>query len=325
MSLQLYDLKHGSKANLARALALIEAKGDDPAVLDLLDEAFADAKGHVIGVTGPPGVGKSTLVSALIGRLRERGETVGVIAVDPSSKRRGGALLGDRTRFVIDPDDAGVFVRSMAARDELGGLAALTMPAVVLMRALFDRVIVETVGVGQSETAIGDVADTIVFAVQPASGDSLQFMKAGIVEIPDIAVVTKGDLGGHADRAARELKGALELATDGEAERIAIHVVSATEGRGIDALMVSIDLHRSRLGGARQLAERHAEQSGLWLAKRIHDVFGRRGLARAGARLERAPRRPFRAYAELSAVLDANDKSTQDGTQGATVAASACN
>ncbi|MFW5678851.1 MAG: ArgK/MeaB family GTPase [Pseudomonadota bacterium] len=315
----LSDLRHGTKADLARALARLEARGDDPAMLDLLDEAFADARGHVIGVTGPPGVGKSTLVSAMIADLRARAETVGVIAVDPSSKRRGGALLGDRTRFVLDPEDRGVFVRSMAARDELGGLAALTTPAVVLMRALFDRVIVETVGVGQSETAIGDVADTVVFAVQPASGDSLQFMKAGIVEIPDVAVVTKGDLGGHADRAARELRGALEMATDGASGRIAVHVVSAAEGRGIHDLMAAIDEHRRRLGDARALAQRHAEQAGWWLRRRIHDVFGRRGLARAAKRLETEPRRPFRAYAELSAVLEANDRSTQSGTQGETV------
>ncbi len=321
----LAELRSGTKADLARALARIEAAADDPAVVDLLDAAFADARGHVVGVTGPPGVGKSTLVSALIARLRGRGETVGVVAVDPSSKRRGGALLGDRTRFVLDPGDRGIFVRSMAARDELGGLAALTMPAVVLMRALFDRVVVETVGVGQSETAIGDVADTVVFAVQPASGDSLQFMKAGIVEIPDVAVVTKGDLGGHADRAARELQGALELATDGAGGRIAIHVVSAAEDRGIDALLASIDAHRCALGRPRALLERHAAQAGLWLQRRVHDQFGRHGLARARAlgRLETEPRRPFRAYAELAAVLAPNDRSTQSGTHGSTVAAPA--
>ncbi len=316
-------LRGGGKAALARALARIEATGDDGAVLDLLDEAFADARAHVVGITGPPGVGKSTLVSALIRCFRGRGLTVGVVAVDPSSKRRGGALLGDRTRFDLDPDDRNVFVRSMAARDELGGLAALTMPTVVLMRALFDRVIVETVGVGQSETAIGDVADTVVFAVQPASGDSLQFMKAGIVEIPNVAVVTKGDLGAHAERAARELKAALDLVAEGD--DVPIHIVRAAEGTGIDALVAAIETHAARLGGPRALAERRAEQAGLWLQRRLHDAFGRRGLARARHEigLEPAPRRPFSTYAEVSSALEAKERSTQSGTQGSTTASPA--
>ena len=158
----------------------------------------------MIGLTGPPGVGKSTLVSAFVRAWRERGRTVGVIAVDPSSRRTRGALLGDRTRIDVDPDDQGVFVRSMAARDRLGGLADLCAAAMVLMRALYDVVLIETVGVGQSETEIAEIADTVVFAVQPGSGDSLQFMKAGIVEIPDIALVTKADLGG--DRRARQAR-----------------------------------------------------------------------------------------------------------------------
>ena len=122
----------------------------------------------MIGLTGPPGVGKSTLVSALVRAWRARGRTVGVIAVDPSSRRTGGALLGDRTRIDVDPDDQGVFVRSMAARDRLGGLADLCAAATVLMRALYDVVLIETVGVGQSETEIADLADTVVFASSPA-------------------------------------------------------------------------------------------------------------------------------------------------------------
>ena len=318
----LASLRQGGKPALARALAAIEAQADRAEIAHLLDEAFADGRAHVLGVTGPPGVGKSTLIAALIDRFRRRGETVGIIAVDPSSKLRGGALLGDRTRFHHDPSDRGVFVRSMAARDELGGLAALAMPGVVLMRALFDRVIVETVGVGQSETAIGDVADTVLFAVQPASGDSLQFMKAGIVEIPHVAVVTKGDLGGHAERAARELEGALALATDGRGSTVAIRVVSASDGRGIDDLVAAIDAHREQLGGPRRLAERRRAQAGTWLARKVHEEFGRRGLARARAagRIDAAPARPFTTYAELSGVLTANEGSTQSGIQGSTTA-----
>jgi LAO/AO transport system kinase len=322
---RLAALRAGGKPALARALAAIEAKGDDPETLALLDAAFADPKAHVVGMTGPPGVGKSTLAAALIGALRRRGETVGVIAVDPSSKRRGGALLGDRTRILHDPEDAGLYVRSMAARDELGGLAALTMPALVLMRALFDRVLVETVGVGQSETTIGEVADTVVFAVQPASGDSLQFMKAGIVEVPHLAVVTKADMGGPAERAARELEAALAMAEpEGDDWSIQVRLVAAAENRGIDELVADLDRHRAALGEG--LAARRRDQAGAWLERRLHDLYGRRGLAQLraeGERLADPTDRPFGAYAELSARLEAKVRSNQSGTRGETTTVSA--
>ncbi len=309
-------VRAGGKAALARALAAIEADADNPEVAALLDAAFAAPCGHVIGITGPPGVGKSTLVAALIERFRDAGETVGVIAVDPSSRRRGGALLGDRTRILHDPEDKGLFVRSMAAREQLGGLAALTMPALVLMRAVFDRLIVETVGVGQSETTIGDVADTVVFAAQPASGDSLQFMKAGIVEVPHLVVVTKADMGGPAERAARELEAALALAEPEDDWSVAIRLVAAPEGRGIAELVSDLDAHRAQIP---DLAGRRREQAGLWLQRQMHDLYGRRGLGQLQrqGRLPDAPSAPFRAYAELSAVLEAKLRSTQSGTQGA--------
>ncbi len=318
-------IEAGGKPALARALAQIEAAEAEPATVALLDAAFAAPRGHVVGMTGPPGVGKSTLAAALIDALRARGETVGVIAVDPSSKRRGGALLGDRTRILHDPEDAGLYVRSMAARDELGGLAALTMPALVLMRALFDRVLVETVGVGQSETTIGEVADTVVFAAQPASGDSLQFMKAGIVEVPHIAVVTKADMGGPAERAARELEAALAMAEPEEDDwEIKVRLVSAAEKRGIDELVADLDRHRELLGG--RLDERRRVQAGAWLERRLHDLYGRRGLRELRAEGERiaAPTdRPFSTYAELSARLEAKVRSSQSGSRGATTAVSA--
>ena len=184
----------------------------------------AQPRAHVVGVTGPPGVGKSSLCAALVAAWRKDGKTVGVIAVDPSSKASGGALLGDRVRIVHDPADDGVFVRSMAARDRLGGLADQTLAAMVVMRALFDRVLIETVGVGQSETDVAGVADTVVFCVQPGSGDSLQFMKAGIVEIPHLIVVTKADLGaagraGARRRGGRAVAGRRRRATTGRSRR----------------------------------------------------------------------------------------------------------
>ena len=322
---RLAALRAGGKSALARALAAIEAAEAAPAQIELLDAAFAAPRGHVVGMTGPPGVGKSTLAAALIDELRARGETVGVIAVDPSSKRRGGALLGDRTRILHDPEDDGLYVRSMAAREELGGLAALTMPALVLMRALFDRVLVETVGVGQSETTIGEVADTVVFAAQPASGDSLQFMKAGIVEVPHIAVVTKADMGGPAERAARELEAALAMAEPEEDDwEIKVRLVAAAERRGITELLDDLDRHRALLGEG--LAARRRAQAGAWLERRLHDLYGRRGLAELraeGEELAAPTDRPFGAYAELSARLEAKVRSSQSGTRGATTAASA--
>jgi LAO/AO transport system kinase len=169
----------------------------------------AEAPAHVIGVTGPPGAGKSTLLGELVGAWRAAGRTVAALAVDPSSRRSGGALLGDRARIPYDPEDRGVFIRSTAAAGRLGGLAPATRAAAHALAAAFDVVVVETVGVGQSETEIAEVADTVAVIVQPGSGDVLQFLKAGIMEIPDVLVVTKADLGAVALRARRDLHAAL--------------------------------------------------------------------------------------------------------------------
>ncbi|HLN24000.1 MAG TPA: AAA family ATPase, partial [Patescibacteria group bacterium] len=155
----LSSLRSGGKGALARALARIEQAPDAEDVIALLSQAYEAPLAQVVGMTGPPGVGKSTLMNALIQGWRARGRRVACIAVDPSSRRSGGALLGDRTRLSTDPEDQGIFVRSMAARDRLGGLAGLTVAAMVLMRALYDVVLIETVGVGQSETDVVGVAD----------------------------------------------------------------------------------------------------------------------------------------------------------------------
>ena len=167
-----------------------------------------EAPGHIIGVTGPPGAGKSTLLSALVRAWRDRGRTVAVLAVDPSSKRSGGSLLGDRARIDFDPSDRGLFIRSTAAGERLGGLAPATRAAAQALSPAFDVVVIETVGVGQSETEVADVADTVAVIVQPGSGDALQFIKSGIMETPDVLVVTKADLGQIAVRARRDLSAA---------------------------------------------------------------------------------------------------------------------
>jgi len=270
-------LKSGGKRALADALNAIEAQAGEASVTALLDEAYDAPRGHVLGLTGPPGVGKSTLISALIRALRDEGATVGVIAVDPSSRSSRGALLGDRTRFVTDPADKGVFVRSMAARDRLGGLSEMTYPALVLMRALYDIVIVETVGVGQSETDIADIADTVVLCAQPGSGDALQFMKAGVMEIPDMVVVTKADLGQLALRAVADLKGALSLAA-GRRGSAAPQVLScsAYTGQGIAELAAAL-LRRAGEGvdsGHRRVQGAH------WLRTHLAEAFGREGVER---------------------------------------------
>jgi LAO/AO transport system kinase len=295
---------------MARALARIETAPDEAATTDLLDAAYHDAKAQVIGLTGPPGVGKSTLISRLIEALRAEGRSVGVIAIDPSSRRSGGALLGDRVRLVQGAEDPGVFVRSMAARDRLGGLAAEAFAATLLMRAVYDRVIVETVGVGQSETDVAMIADTIVLCVQPGSGDSLQYIKAGIAEIPDIAVIGKADLGGMAARAERDLEAALALARRADGWSVPIVPASGTKAEGIARLMQAMADHGRHLEGDGRLHDRRRAQAERWLAEAIRDELGRHGLERArrAGGLELAPGQgPFGALHRIIAALGERD------------------
>jgi LAO/AO transport system kinase len=289
-------LAAGGKAALARALTALERAPGDPAVVALLDAAWGAPKGVAVGLTGPPGVGKSTLVNGLLGRLRASGATVGVIAVDPSSRLSGGSLLGDRSRIATDPEDAGAFVRSMAARSHLGGLAEITFPAIVLLRAVFDWVIVETVGVGQSETEIADCTDLVVACVQPGSGDSLQFMKAGVMEVPDLVLVTKGDLGAAATRAAAEVRGALSLAGAAPPE---VAVVSAWTGEGLDVVAARIvALATAPSATAARPGLRNA-QGRAWTEARLVESFGRVGHRLLAPHVP-VNRSPFDAAARIS-------------------------
>ena len=305
-------LRAGGKRALAAALAALERDPEGEAAQALLDAAWREPRAHVVGVTGPPGVGKSSLCAALVAAWRRSGKTVGVIAVDPSSRSTGGALLGDRVRIVQDASDDGAFVRSMAARDRLGGLADQTLAAMVLMRALFDRVLIETVGVGQSETDVAGVADTVVFCVQPGSGDSLQFMKAGIVEIPHLIAVTKADLGAAAERARADVAGALSLAGAGGDWPVRTLAVSSRTGAGIADLMAALEAHRSHLAADGRLAIARHRQSEGWLAESLRDRYGRVGIGRLG-RLGfdlalPAGAQPFERMRALGAALSTSDE-----------------
>jgi GTPase len=267
------------------ALNLLENRSPDarPEIAALLAEVApgrlgGEAGAHVVGVTGPPGAGKSTLLSALTRAWRAGGRTVAVLAVDPTSKRSGGALLGDRARIDADPADRGLFIRSTAAGERLGGLAPGTRAAAQALSAAFDVVVIETVGVGQSETEVAEAADTVAVVVQPGSGDVLQFLKAGIMEVPDVLVVTKADLGQVALRARRDLSAALRSLGERDVPVVAVSSLPPVEG--IDDLVAALDAHRARLdvGAARVRARRLGA-----LADFIAE-HGERGLRALGGR-----------------------------------------
>ena len=281
-------LREGDRSAAAAALNVIENRADTDATRALLTELSPAALGgepaaHVIGITGPPGAGKSSLLSALVAEWRRRGTTVAVLAVDPSSKRSGGSLLGDRARIDHDPRDDGVLIRSTAAGGRLGGLAAATREATEALAPAFDVVVIETVGVGQSETDVEDVCDTVAVVVQPASGDVLQFLKAGIMEVPDLLVVTKADLGEVATRSRRDLGQALKAV--GSPGVPVLAVSSVPPPSGIEALADALDAHRestdlaerrvrARRGAAlREFAAEHGERA-------LRDLGGRRAAER---------------------------------------------
>jgi LAO/AO transport system kinase len=258
-------LRDGDRSAAPAALNVIEDR--TPAGRERARELLAEvspaklggeAPAHIVGVTGPPGAGKSSLLSALVKHWRTAGRTVAVLAVDPSSKRSGGSLLGDRARIEHDPRDDGVLIRSTAAGGRLGGLAAPTREAAQALAPAYDVVVVETVGVGQSETDVEELCDTTVVVVQPASGDTLQFLKAGIMEVPDVLVVTKADLGDVALRARRDLASALRAL--GARATPVVSVSSVPPPSGIDELVAALDEHRDALDidAARSRARRLA-------------------------------------------------------------------
>ena len=246
----------GDKRALARAISLVEnrdSEGDR-----LVAELFPRTGGaRIVGITGPPGVGKSTLIGAICARLREDEREVGVLSIDPSSPFTQGAVLGDRIRLAEHFLDPGIFIRSMATRGSLGGLAEAALQAALLMDASGkDDVLLETVGVGQGEIDVVDHADTIVLALMPGSGDSIQALKAGVMEIPDVIVVNKCE---HplADTMVREVKSVLALGPE-RSWRVPVVRTEATKGEGISELVETIDAHRRHIEEEGTLAERRA-------------------------------------------------------------------
>jgi LAO/AO transport system kinase len=288
-------LREGDRSAAAAALNVIENRADRETAWALLGEVSPTSLGqepdaHVIGITGPPGAGKSSLLSALVAEWRERGKTVAVLAVDPSSKRSGGSLLGDRARIEHDPKDDGILIRSTAAGGRLGGLAAATREAAEALAPAFDVVVIETVGVGQSETDVEDVCDTVAVVVQPASGDVLQFLKAGIMEVPDLLVVTKADLGDVAARSRRDLGQALKAL--GAPDVPVLSVSSVPPPSGIAELADALEAHRERtdLAERRVRARRGAalrEFTAEHGERALRDLGGRRAAERLLAEQDR--------------------------------------
>ncbi len=271
-------LRSGDRRALARAISLVE--NGDPLARELVRETYPDTgRAEVVGMTGPPGVGKSSLVSALVRLVRAQGRTIGVVSVDPSSPFTAGALLGDRIRLADHFLDRDVFIRSMGTRGHLGGLAEATLQAALLLDAFGkDVLFVETVGTGQSEVEITGIADTVVLALMPGSGDSIQALKAGIMEIPDVIVVNKRD---HpaAKTMLNEVRSILGLG--GERDWTPpIVLTEAVRGEGIEELWAAIGDHRRHLEESGKLAERRGEQ----LAGEVFAVAS----GRAKAHLERA-------------------------------------
>jgi LAO/AO transport system kinase len=281
----------GDKRALARGISLVE--DDDPEGWDLVRTVYPrTGNASVVGFTGPPGAGKSTLIGSLIRLKRARDRQIAVLSIDPSSPFRGGALLGDRIRLSEHFLDPGVYIRSMATRGALGGLAEAALQAALLMDAAGnDDVFLETVGVGQAEVDVIDHADSIVLVLIPGSGDSIQALKAGVMEIPDIIVVNKSD---HplTDTMVREIRGVLSLAPQ-EGWHVPIVKTEAARGEGVDALLEKLDEHRAHVEAEGTLSERRRRNL-------MSEVLGL-----ATMRLRRALEASLHEDPEVAELLDA--------------------
>jgi LAO/AO transport system kinase len=283
-------IRDGDTRALARAITLVESS--DPLAYEVVAELYPETgSAYVVGITGPPGVGKSSLIASLIRLLREQDKTVGVISVDPSSPFSQGALLGDRIRLADHFLDPGVFIRSMGTRGHLGGLAEATLQSMLVLDAAGkDYVFVETVGTGQSEVEVIGVADTVLLVLMPGSGDSIQALKAGIMEIPDVIAINKSD---HpaAKTMLNEVRSILALDRDSD-WKPPILLTEAVRGEGVPELWAKVEEHRAHLEEGGQLDARRRKN----LAGEVFAVAS----ARAKSHLEHA----VEGDAELQRVLD---------------------
>lgn len=310
------SLVEQARAGQARAVArLISLVEDDSPHLRAVAAALSPLTGRarVLGLTGPPGVGKSTSTSTLVSAFRAQDKRVGVLAIDPSSPFSGGALLGDRIRMHSHTVDDGVFIRSMATRGALGGLSAATPQAVrVLDAAGFDVVLVETVGVGQSEVDVVSLADTTVVLLAPGMGDSIQAAKAGILEVADVFVVNKADRDG-ADQTVRDLRHAMSLGRRelGPSWRQPIVRTVASAGEGVEELVAALDSHHEWLTSHGELevrrirrAEREIEAIAVAaLRARLSGVRGGAALSRLAKQVAAGQSDPYMAADQLTAGL----------------------
>jgi LAO/AO transport system kinase len=308
----------GDRAALSKALNLVDDRRPEPRaqalwLLDALALRTAQRPVHRIGVTGAPGSGKSSLLNAMVEALQGTNHEIAILAVDPSSQQSGGALLGDRMRLGASARERGVLLRSMAARDRLGGLADATFASTAVLSAAFDRVFVETVGVGQSECDVAELVDTLVFVAQPGAGDMLQFMKAGILELPDVFVVNKSDMGPLAERTRGELGAGLDLG----GERLAggwhapVLLTSARDRIGIDELLATLAAHLDHLERSGELAQRRARANLAFVRESLIRRYGEYGLERIGGLAALQTRlsnpeagSPFRQVRDIGAVIE---------------------
>ncbi len=296
----------GDKRSLARLVSVVE--NDDPGAAEILRTLYADTgRAQVVGVTGPPGGGKSTLVNNLAGAYRERSSRVAVVAVDPSSPFSGGAILGDRIRMRERFLDEGIFIRSMASRGHAGGLARATARVVNVLDALGTEVVlVETVGVGQEEVDVIGVADTVCLVTVPGLGDDIQAIKAGILEIADVLVVNKADRPG-ADETVRDLAQMLSLAKDHPWKPPIIRT-SARSGEGTRELVDAIEKHHAWSAGSgeqvrRRRAAARVEVEALLREALLRELAGRVGESRLAAAVARVAERSLDPYAAVEELL----------------------
>jgi len=303
--------RHAEPRAVARLISFVES---DSPLLREVAAGLADVtpRAHVVGLTGSPGVGKSTTTNALVAAFRARGDRVGVLAVDPSSPFSGGALLGDRIRMSEHSDDDGVFIRSMASRGQLGGLAAAVPQALrVLDAAGCDVILVETVGVGQAEIEIASLADTTLLVLAPGMGDGIQAAKAGVVEIADVYLVNKADRGG-AEEVTRDLRHVQSMSAGRHAGwTAAILKASAASGEGIDALVEVLDAHRAWLASSGELANRQRRRAATEIEaialgevrQRFAHVHGSAALDAAAAEVIAGRQDPYSAAEALINAL----------------------